>query len=112
MKTTYYLILFMLLVITAQASTVALASDSLICKEGIISVGDVASDLMRKCGQPTYVTQREQKIVEAGDIPGERIITTILIDDWTFNFGRDRFQYKILLKNGRVWNIESLDYGY
>jgi len=68
--------------------------------------------LVRKCGQPTYTSQREQKIVEEGYTHGERIITTIVIDDWTFNFGRDRFQYRILLKNGRVWKIESLDYGY
>ena len=112
MKPVYYLLLFTLLAITAQASTDALASDSLICKEGIVSVGDVASELLRKCGEPVYVAQREQKIVEAGIIPGERIITTIIIDDWTFNFGRDRFQYRILLRNGRVWEIESLDYGY
>jgi hypothetical protein len=112
MKPAYYIILFTLLVITAQASAVALASDSLMCKEGIVSVGDIVSDLVRKCGQPAFATQREQQIVEPGDIPGERIITTIKIDDWTFNFGPDRFQYRILLKNGRVWNIESLDYGY
>ncbi|MGD0845263.1 MAG: DUF2845 domain-containing protein [Geobacteraceae bacterium] len=34
------------------------------------------------------------------------------MDDWTFNFGPDRFQYHILLKNGRVWKIDSLGYGY
>ena len=69
-------------------------------------------DVVRKCGQPTYTSQREQKVVEWGDIPGERIITTVVIDDWIFNFGRDRFQYRVLLKNSRVWKIESLDYGY
>ena len=112
MKTTFFIILFTLFMIAAQTSTFALASDSLICSGGIVNVGDIASDLLRKCGQPIYTTQREQKNVEWGDLPGERIITTYVIDDWIFNFGRERFQYRILLINGRVWNIESLDYGY
>jgi len=84
----------------------------MMCSGGIVSVGDIVLDVVRKCGQPTYTSQREQKVVEWGDIPGERIITTVVIDDWIFNFGRDRFQYRVLLKNSRVWKIESLDYGY
>jgi hypothetical protein len=112
MKPGICIILFTMFILVAQTSAFALESDSLICSGGIISVGDVASELVRKCGQPIYTAQREQKIVERGDIPGERIITTFVIDDWTFNFGSDRFQYRILMKNGRVWKIDSLDYGY
>ena len=112
MKPTFCIILFTSLVIAAQTSALALTSDSVMCSGGIVTVGDIASDLLRKCGQPTYTSQSEQKIVEESDIPSERIITTIVIDDWTFNFGPDRFQYRILLKNSRVWQIESLDYGY
>jgi len=104
--------MIILLVITSQASAFAITSDSLMCSGGIVSVGDMVLDVLRKCGQPTYATQREQKFVEVDDFLGEHIITTIVIDDWLFNFGRDRLQYRILLKNSRVWRIESLDYGY
>ena len=113
MKLFYSITLFTLLVITAHTSAIAQStSDSLRCGGGIVAVGDLAPELVRKCGQPFYATQREQKIVEEGTIPGDRIITTIIIDDWTYNFGPNRFQYRILLRNGRVWNIESLNYGY
>lgn len=112
MKPTFCIILFTLLVMASQSTAVATSSDSLICSGGIISLRDFASEVVRKCGQPAYTTQREQKILEEGNYPGDRIITTIVIDDWTFNFGPERFQYRMLLKNGRVWNIESLDYGY
>ena len=112
MKSVFCIILCASLVIAAQPSAFAVESDSLICSEGIVSVGDIASDVVRKCGQPAYTSQRQEKIVEGGDFSGVRIITTIVVDDWIFNFGRDRFQYRILLKNGRVWRIESLDYGY
>ena len=112
MRPTICIILFAFFVIAAHTPAFAQASDSLICTGGIISVGDIASDLVKKCGQPIYTSQREQKIVEEDAINGARIITTFVIDDWTFNFGPDRFQYRLLLKNGRVWKIDSLDYGY
>jgi len=112
MRPAFCIILIATLVIAAQTSAFALTSDSMMCSGGIVSVGDIVLDVVRKCGQPTYTSQREQKVVEWGDIPGERIITTVVIDDWIYNFGRDRFQYRVLLKNSRVWKIESLDYGY
>ena len=112
MKTDIFIILFTSLILGSQPSAIAVTSDSLMCSGGIVSLGDVASDLVNKCGPPTYTTQREQKIVDGGDSTYERIITIAVIDDWTFNFGPDRFQYHILLKNGRVWKIDSLGYGY
>ncbi|BDV42957.1 hypothetical protein GURASL_18800 [Geotalea uraniireducens] len=42
----------------------------------------------------------------------DRTVTEVTVDDWTFNFGPDRFQYRLLLEDGRVTRIESLDYGY
>ena len=113
MKPNFYIFLFTSFVIGSLTSATAFASeDSLMCSDGIVSLGDVASDLIKKCGQPTYTSQHEQKIVSGDESTGDRVITTIIIDDWTFNFGPGRFQYRILLKNGRVCQIESLGYGY
>lgn len=99
-------------VMTAATSALALTSDSLRCNGGLVSIGDAASVVVSKCGQPTYATQREEKVVDEIAITGDRVIATTLIDDWTYNFGPDRFQYRILLKDARVWQIESLGYGY
>ncbi len=112
MKPIYCIILFMSLVIATQTSAFALTSDSLMCSEGIVDRGDTASDLVRKCGQPVHTSQRAESTLNQTNIPGQYIITTTLIDEWTFNFGRDRFQYRIILINDRVWRIESLNYGY
>jgi len=112
MKPTFCIILFISFVIASQSTVFALTYDSLMCSGGNISLRDIASEVVRKCGQPAYTMQREQKIVEEDGYPGDRRITTIIFDDWIFNFGPDRFQYRVLLRNGRVWKIESLDYGY
>lgn len=112
MKPIYCIILFMSLVIATQTSAFAVTSDSLRCSEGLVVVGDTASDLVRKCGQPTYTSQRAQNTLNQTNVPGQYIIITTVIDEWTFNFGRDRFQYRILLSNDRILKFESLGYGY
>lgn len=91
----------------------ATESGSLSCTNGIVSIGDTAGEVRSKCGEPAFTSQREQKEV-AEESKGFRkfVKTTVTIEDWTFNFGPNQFQYQIILENGRVAKIESLDYGY
>ena len=91
----------------------ATETGTMICRGGIVSIGDSAGEVISKCGQPASTTQREQKKVEEG-LKGsrQRIITSTAIDDWIFNFGPNQFQYQLLLENGRLTRIESLGYGY
>jgi hypothetical protein len=105
-------ILAALFVAAVHPAAFAVQSDSVFCSGGTVSLGDPAGEVIRKCGQPAYAVQREQIIGAEGGYPGERIATTVVIDDWTFNFGPDRFQYRLILRNGRLRKIESLQYGY
>ncbi len=111
MRPTLCFCLLASLLLTAQTAF-PLTSDSVRCDGGLVCVGDVATDVLKKCGDPSYTTQRQKTIVEYGTVPGEYVTTTIMVDDWLFNFGPDRFQYRLLLRNGKVLTIESLDYGY
>jgi hypothetical protein len=91
----------------------ATETGSLSCRGGIVSIGDTAGEVLSKCGQPAYTTQREEKRVEGGPKSSRDLtITTTTVDDWIFNFGPNEFQYRLLLENGRVARIESLGYGY
>lgn len=113
MKTSFRVILVVLFVITVCASGFATETGTLSCKGGIVSIGDTAGEVISKCGQPATTTQREQKRAEEGSrSTSDRIITSVTIDDWIFNFGPNQFQYELLLENGRVSRIESLGYGY
>ena len=85
----------------------------MICRGGIVSIGDTAGEVLNKCGQPATSTAREEKRFGSGATYGhDRFFTTVAIDDWIFNFGPNQFQYQVVLENGRVARIESLDYGY
>lgn len=92
----------------------ATETGSMRCDGGIVSVGDTAGEVINKCGQPAYATQRLEKVIDQetkGYYQGR--VAEITVDDWTFNFGPNQFQYEVILKNGRVYRIESLNnYGY
>lgn len=92
---------------------VATAMGSMMCEGGIVSVGDTSGELLRKCGQPVSKSQYDQKkITSESSATRDRTVTFTTIDDWVFNFGPNQFQYKVLLENGRITKMESLDYGY
>ncbi|MBI1919619.1 MAG: DUF2845 domain-containing protein [Geobacter sp.] len=113
MKTMLRIVPMVLLLLAIQSSGFASETGTMRCNEGIVSIGDTAGEVISKCGQPAFATQREQKKIEEGPKgTRERTVTVVTIDDWTFNFGPDQFQHQVLLENGRVTRIESLDYGY
>ncbi len=111
MKVIPNLILAFILINAIPVSASNFDSDSIFCNGRIISIGDPAGEVLQNCGLPAYSTQREQQIFEQIG-PGLIVANTVIIDDWTFNFGPNRFQYRLILKNGRVARIEGLDYGY
>jgi hypothetical protein len=113
MRTLFRIILAALVVTTVHVSGYAMETGTMSCKGGIVSIGDTAGEVISKCGQPATTTQREQKRVEKESRSTRgQIITSVTIDDWIFNFGPSQFQYQLILGNGRVARIESLDYGY
>jgi len=101
-------------VLTAgQLPAYATETGSMICKGGIVSIGDAAGEVMAKCGEPATKSNREDKRVSHSSKPGYgKVVTSVSIDDWLFNFGPNEFQYQLILENGRVTRIDSLDYGY
>lgn len=107
------LILAAMIIIAGQSAGFATSTDTMICDGGLISIGDTAGEVLSKCGQPATSTAREEKRFGSGSTYGHgRAFTTVALDDWIFNFGPNRFQYQLILENGRVARIESLDYGY
>ena len=113
MKRVFGAITIALITLTFHSLVYGTETGTMICKEGIISIGDSAGEVISKCGQPATSTQREDKrIVMRSKNRRDGIITATSIDDWLFNFGPNQFQYQLLLENGRVARIESLEYGY
>lgn len=87
---------------------------TMICPNGIASVGDYQAEVIAKCGEPAVKTQREERQFEKVRERGREktLAATVTVDEWTYNFGPREFQQLVVIENGRVKRIESLGYGY
>ncbi len=110
MKTAAAILFGIILMLGCSPSGHAMESASCACRDGIVSKGDVMAEVVKKCGPPTFQSQRQETRLD--DTKESRTITTITIDEWTYNFGPNEFMYNLRFENGRVMKIESLDYGY
>lgn len=113
MKLVISLIVALTVTLALQAPASATDTGTMRCKGGIVSMEDSAGEVLGKCGPPTLTSQSSRKVVEKGQAASQqKTITNVIVDVWTFNFGKNAFQYRLELRDGRVSRIESLDYGY
>lgn len=99
---------FLLLLLLPHAGASAATLD---CTGGIISEGDPRADVLAKCGQPDSKESHDEELVERTG-PGARQKTFITVEEWTYDFGPSRFTRIITLRNGKVSDIRSGNYGY
>jgi hypothetical protein len=81
------------------------------CSEQIVSVGDTKSDVIAKCGDPTWKDTRQEEFKERLDDGLEKKVF-VTIDEWTYNLGPNRFVRIITFRNGKLVEIKSGGYGY
>lgn len=80
------------------------------CGDRIISTGDTKSEVLDKCGEPYYRTSHDEELREPLGETGFRKIV-ITVEEWTYNFGPQRFMRIITFRNGRVTDVRTGDYG-
>ena len=81
------------------------------CANGIVSTDDSRVDLLMKCGEPDAKDSHDEELTEKPD-PTTKRKTFITIEDWTYNFGPTQFVRIVTLRNGKIANIRSGNYGY
>lgn len=104
-------IFFAVLVLLATSDVWAMR-----CGHRLVQVGDYKSEVLDKCGEPDAVEQRRA-------IRGSRLrhpygaleidqFEEVLIEEWTYNFGRRKFQKLLEFEDGELKKIRDLGYGY
>lgn len=81
------------------------------CSERIVSLGDSAGDVAMKCGKPAWKDVREEELRETLDDAKERK-TFVAIEEWTYNFGPNKFMRIFTFRNGKLVDIRTGGYGY
>jgi hypothetical protein len=105
-----------ILLVTLFVARGALAADlSIPCERGRVELGDRTIDLLGRCGRPALsVTEREERGARSTSRDhrkeAERRVS-VVIDQWTYDFGPSHFLYLVTLESGKVTRIEQGPYG-
>jgi Protein of unknown function (DUF2845) len=90
---------------------------SLRCGSDLISDGASKADVLLKCGEPMLKETRieyegvKQKYKSPDvDTTAERVVQKT-IDEWTYNFGAQRFIQVVVFENGKLVDVRSGTYG-
>jgi hypothetical protein len=97
-------------------------ADSLSCKGRIVSSGDSTYQVRAVCGAPDATQQRVQTrtIRRRVSVPCARgrcsavveDTVDVVIEQWTYDFGRRRFIQYLTFEDGSLVRVESGSYGY
>jgi len=92
----------------------AVKSEALRCGRDLVLEGDRKIEVLASCGDPATIdTWQETRRVR--DFRWGRfwnVWETVVVEEWTYNFGPRRFIQVIRFENGRVVKIEDGGYGF
>jgi len=113
------------LLLTAGAGFASVASaEGLSCKDRLISKGDSKYDVQALCGPPDAMEHRTEKrlvrrqvsvpCAAAGGWCTSMIEDTVdvPIDEWTYDFGTQRFLQYLTFEDGKLLRVQSGRYGH
>lgn len=78
------------------------------CNNGIVSLGSTESEVVEKCGQPTSITYVEVEPDE-GSAAYRKRHRKPDSQEWKYNLGPNQFMYLLVLREGKVSSIVSLN---
>jgi hypothetical protein len=103
--------------------TTSARSDFMDCHGRIVAPGDSLSQVHDLCSDPDAATHRiEIRTVRGPERccehhgktichPGDEVTTVVEIDDWTYDFGSNRFVRYLRFEQGRLFSIATGSYG-
>jgi len=85
--------------------------DKLDCRDSILSAGDSKAEVLTKSGEPASKECHQEDVRERITTDQWRTIS-ITVEEWTYNFGPERFLRILTFKNGIVSDVRTGGYGY
>ena len=94
------------------------------CGTRPVTDGNTQEEVLRNCGEPTqtnsryitrgsgYVNFRTRDALSGSHQGNYFFIEEVLVEEWIFNFGPNKFMRKVTFENGIVVEIDTLRYGY
>ena len=81
------------------------------CDIGGIHKGTSQYEILQRCGEPAFKDTRQEERLIVVDKNTNRLTIT-RIDEWTYNFGPNRFLRILKFENGELVDVETGDRGF
>jgi hypothetical protein len=82
-----------------------------LCDAGEMQTGVTQYEILQRCGEPAFKDSRQEERLATVDDHNSRL-TIKRIDEWTYNFGPNKFLRILTFEDGRLVNIETGDRGF
>jgi hypothetical protein len=92
-------------------------ADSLRCDNKLALKGDSRMEVRAKCGEPGDVVHSTLALRTTAArynrmFIAEEAAIIVPVEIWTYNFGPNRFMYRLRFVNGVLEGLESMGYGF
>jgi uncharacterized protein DUF2845 len=99
------------------------AADGMRCGDRLVNTGDSTYDVKSRCGPPQDATRRVETRTERrrvrvpcgrGEARCDRVqevSADVVIDEWTYDFGPQRFVHYLTFVDGRLYRVNTGSYG-
>jgi hypothetical protein len=108
---TAMIVLFSLLLIAAPA---AASGGAFYCGNDLVQPGDRKIEVLHVCGEPDSVDAWDA-VEDGGFFRFGRFwpsVEKVRVEEWTYNFGPNRFMRILRFENGELVKIRDGDYGF
>lgn len=117
---------FAFLLLAGLTTSASARADSMGCKGRIVSTGDSRYEVKSVCGEPDDISQRVEYRTLRGRVAGpctrqgDKIVCSqtrehvveVVIDEWIYDFGRNRFIHYLTFEQGKLVSVRSGGYGH
>lgn len=107
--------------IAAATLTLAMAASpalAMTCQNRIVRQGDNGSRVVSLCGEPTQIVRRTvvrsrsvHRQLPNGTVVSDTVSFDVPVEEWTYDFGPQRFVRVVVIENGQVVQIRTGGYG-
>jgi hypothetical protein len=83
------------------------SADTLRCGSKLVATGDTLYDVKMRCGDPAFATRRTEvrSVSSWGVGAGATRTIEVVIDEWTYDFGPQKFMQHLFFEQGRLISV-------
>ena len=93
-------------------------ADALSCSQRLVRVGDASARVLQLCGDPAEIVERTESRTTTvqgrapdGTIVAHTVTVTVVVEQWTYDFGPQRFMRQLVFEGGVLLRMSTLGYG-